>query len=808
MFRNYLKITFRNLLRSKVYGIINIFGLALGIACCLLITLFVQHELSYDRFHASKDRLYRALEVGYEPDGTRNSMAFQPLPMGPALEVEYEEVESAVRIFTGGGTVTSGDQTFAEDFIFTDPAFLEIFDFPLFQGDKKTALNDPSAVVVTRKIAEKYFGNENPIGKQIHVRTWRTEVDVVVSGVTENPPGNSSIQFGFLMHISQYPNYERDLNRWSNFNGSTYILLTEGADIRALEGRLPPFVDKYWGDLRQRQQERGRLAESNDALQLKFQPITSIHLDTSVNFSPEATSNPLYTYILSGIAMLVLCIACINFITLTVGRSATRSKEVGVRKVLGAQRSQLVRQFWGEAILLSSIALLLGLVLAELFLPSFNQLAEKKLELDFLSNNITLIAVVGLLLLVGLLAGSYPAAFLSGFQPVTVLKGGVKLLRKNLLTRVLVVFQFGLSIFLVVCTLMMIRQQHFVANRDLGYNAENVIAIRTVGGAGDEGEKRALRLRQALSGEASILGLAGCSAAFNKGWDINSFTHNEQEYSAFVYKVDYDYLDMLGIEIKEGRNFSPDRTGDVRNAVIINETFVDELKWQEPVVGRHLSGWNEDRIPGGPEVIGVTKDYHFLSLREKMRPVILLLDPDWPTNDILVRISSENMPETIDLISQKWRDVAPNTPFEYTFVDEDIRSQYAFEMRWQRIFTYSTIFAIMLACLGLFGLAALAAGSRTKEIGIRKVLGATVSRVAILLSRDFAILVLLANLIAWPFALWGVNKWLEHFAYRIDVGWWVFVLSGGLALLIAIITVSTQAIRAAVANPVDSLRYE
>lgn len=808
MLKNYFKIAIRSLIRQKVFSVINVCGLALGIACCVLIMLFVEHELSFDRFHHNKERLYRAVEVEYEPNGARNALAFQPLPMGPALEAEYAEVEHAVRLFTGGGTVTYGEQIFGEDFVYTDPAFLTIFDFPLQKGDPNSALANPSSVVITRRIAEKYFGDKNPIGEQMHIRTWRTEVDLVVSGVAEDPPGNSSIQFDFLMHIMQYPNYERNLTRWSNFNGSTYILLKNSADIGALQSKIPPFVDKYWGEMRQRQRERGRLAESSDALQLQFQPITKIHLDTSINFSPEETSNPLYTFILSGIALLVLTIACINFVTLAIGRSTTRAKEVGVRKVLGAQRSQLVRQFWGEALLFSVLALGLGIVLAELFLPAFNQLAETKLELDIFSGHIALFAIAGLLPLVGLLAGSYPAAFLSRFQPAAVLKGGLKLHQKNTLTRVLVVFQFGLSIFLIVCTLLMLQQQHFISTRNLGYHPENVVAIRTFDGSGGEGEKRMLRLREALSGEQSILGITGTSAAFNKGWDINSFTHQGVEHSAFVYRIDYDYLDMLGIKLVQGRNFSPERPGDITSAVIINQTLVDELKWQQPAIGQRLKGWSENKTPEGPEVIGVVEDYHFLSLHQKMRPVILLLDPDWSISHIMVRISSENTPATLHVIGQKWREVAPNTPFEYSFVDDDIQRQYASEMRWQKILTYSAMFAVILACLGLFGLATLTAGSRTKEVGIRKVLGASVSRVATLLSRDFALLVLLANLIAWPAAWFAMNKWLLNFAYRIEIEWWIFLLAGGLALVIALLTVSTQAVRAALANPVEALRYE
>jgi len=812
MLKNYFKIAVRNLLRQKVFSTINIFGLALGIACCILIALFVEHEWSFDKFHRHKGRLYRAIEVERKVGGKEDVLAFQPLPLAPALAAEFPEIEHAVRVFAGGGTVSYGEKSFAEDFVFTDPAFLEMFDFPLVHGNPATALADPKSVVITRRIAEKYFGVENPLGKQLSTKNWsrRVGIDVVVSGVAENPPSNSSIQFDFLLHITQYPNYERNLNRWGFFNGSVYVLLKPGADGETLQSKTPAFVDKYWGEMRKGNQEEGRLAAGNDAVQLRFQPMTKIHLDTSINFSQEQVSNPLYAYILAGIALLVLTIACINFVTLAIARSTTRAREVGVRKVLGAHRAQLIRQFWGETMLLSAFAFVLGIVLAELLLPVFNQFTQKDLALGapIGRGHVITFALAGLLPLVGLLAGSYTAAFLSRFQPVTVLKGTMRLRQKSVLTRVLVVFQFGLSIFLIVCTLFMARQQHFISTRDLGYNPENVIAINTFGGAGNEGEQRMLRLRRTLSGNPQILGVTGTNASFNRGLDVNSFKHEGAEPSAFVYRVDYDYLAVLGIKLQAGRNFSREFPSDVRNAVIVNEALVDEFEWQEPIVGRRLSGWNEKNIPGGPTVVGVVKNYHFLSLHQSIKPVLLLLDPDWSISHALVHINSKNIPATLDWIGKKWQEVAPNTPFEYSFVNDDVRKQYEKETRWQKIFTYSATFAVLLACLGLFGLATLAASTRTKEVGIRKVLGATVTKIVMLLSREFVLLVLFANLIAWPAAYYAMNKWLQNFAYRIDISWWIFALAGGVALVIALFTVSTQAIKAALANPAEALRYE
>ena len=809
MFNNYLKIALRNLLRQKLYAFINICGLALGVACCLLILLFVEHEWSFDKFHAQANRIYRTIIVEHQADGGVEQQAYQPLPLGSTLQAEYPEIEQTIRIFTGGGAVSYGNKHFSEGFIFTDPTLFEVFDFQTLQGDPAKALADPNSAVITRRIAEKYFGSEDPMGKQLITKNWRGQVDVIVAGVVENPPDNSSIQFDFAMHITKFPQYERNLTRWTNFNGSVYVLLKEGVESKTLESKFAPFVTKYWGDMRKRNQERGLMAKSDDALQLRLQPMTAMHLDTSVGSSREPVSNPMYAVILAGIAILVLAIACINFITLTLGRSTSRAREVGMRKVLGAFRLQLVRQFGGEALLLSALAFVLGVMLAELFLPVFKQFTQKELSLQQLSGGWALLAMLGLLPLIGLLAGGYPAAFISRFQPTTVLKGSLKLRQKSFFTRTLVVFQFGLAIFLIVCAIFISRQQQFIASRNLGYNPEHVIAINSFGGASRDGGQKMLRLREALNAyPQQVLSVSGTSAAFNKGWDLNGFTHEGVERTASFFGVDYDYLDMLGIKLIAGRNFSRELQSDLMNSVIVNEALVQELGWQEPVLGRRLSGWNDEKIPGGPVVIGVVKDYHFLSLHRRIQPAVLLMDPDFGINDILVRVSATNIPATIKLVEEKWHTVAPHTPFDFTFVNEDIQRQYETDLRWQKIISYSTVFAVLLACLGLFGLSTLAATSRTKEIGIRKVLGASVPRVVKLLSREFALLVLLANLIAWPFAYIVMSKVLQNYAYRIDLSWWVFALAGGFALFIALATVSTQAIKAALANPVEALRYE
>ncbi len=808
MLKNYLKVALRNLTRAKLYTFINITGLAVGLAVCILIMLFVQHEWSYDDFHPNADRIFRVIEIEKKADGEKRASGFQPMPLAPALLAEFPEITTVVRFYTGSSIVTSGEKTFSEGLVFTDPSIFAVFNFPLLQGNPTTALEHPNSVVVTEKMARKYFGDEDPLGKRLHINIRGRAEDFVVTAVTKNVPDNSSIRFQFLLPIQKYGSYERVKESWRNFNGSLFIRLDQNAATVALEHKLPPFVQKYFGGMIERGQSEGYLSKDADAFLLRFQPLREMYLGSVDISSQEDKSNPVYSYILAGIAGLVLLVACINFMTLAIGRAASRAKEIGVRKVLGAVRLHLIRQFWGEALLLSFFAFVLGLVLAELFLPAFNQLASKNLALSYFSHSWLMAGLIGLWLLTGLLAGSYPSLFLSRFAPVSVLKGMARLGGKNLFTRGLVVFQFGLSIFLIVAALVFSSQLKFLLNKNLGYNAEHVVVISMYTGAKDNGDELLARFKNRLSGQSSVVSISGTSGAFTHGYDRNGFEHNGKQRVAYVYRIDDAFLTTLGIKLVDGRNFQTESGLDAQQSVMVNETLAHEFEWQTPYVGKRLNGWDEKRIPGGPEVVGIVKDFHFLSLREEIAPVMLLADPAWAMNEILVRISPADVSETLTLLENTWREVAPNKPFEFSFLDEDVQSQYQLEQRWGKIVRYSTIFAIVLACLGLFGLTTLSVTNRTKEIGIRKVLGASVTGVAGLISKEFAQLVLMANVIAWPAAYYAMSKWLQNYAYRIELGAGTFLLATALVLGIALLTISFQAVKAALANPAEALRYE
>jgi putative ABC transport system permease protein len=808
MLKNYLKVALRNLTRNKLYSAINVFGLAIGIAGCILIMLFVQHEASFDNFHPNVNRIFRVVEIEKKPDGEKSASAFQPMPLAPTLLAEIPEIKSAVRFFAGSSIVAYGEKAFGEELRFSDPAFFTVFNFPLLQGNFAAALTLPNAVVISEKMAQKYFGDENPLGKLLTISIQDKTEDFVVTAVAKNAPENSSIQFNFVLPIQKFRQYELKMQRWNNFNGTVFVQLADQAASADLENKLGPFVQKYFGKMIERSRNEGYMSKDAEAFQLRLQPLREMYLGSTNIAADENKSNPLYSYILSGIAGFVLLIACINFMTLAIGRSSGRAREVGMRKVLGAVRVQLMKQFWGEALLLSLLAFALGIGLAELFLPTFNQFASKNLTLNNFFQGWFFFGLIGLWLFVGLMAGSYPSFFLSRFEPVSVLKGATKLGGKNFFTQSLVVFQFSLAIFLIVASLVMAAQLKFLATKNLGYNAEQVVIIPMRTGSNNNGEELVARFRSQLMGQAGIVNISGISGAFTHGYDINGFEHNGKNRSAFVYRVDPNFLATLDIPLVDGRNFLQESGTDAKQAIIVNEALAQEFEWQPPFIGKRLAGWDEKNIPGGPEVIGVVKNFHFRSLREKIAPALFFMNPEWYVNEMLVRISPANIPQTLALLEKTWKEIAPNRPFDYTFLDDEVQQQYQLEQRWGNIVRYSTVFAIMLACLGLFGLSTLAAINRTKEIGIRKVLGASIANVTGLVSKEFVKLVLIANVIAWPAAYFVLNKLLQNYAYRIFLGPKFFVLATALALMIAFFTVSIQALKAALANPVQSLRYE
>ena len=809
MITSYLKVALRNLVRHKLYTLINVSGLAIGIAFSILVILFVQQEFSYDSFHKNKDRIFRVLTISKKPNGEVEVDAFQPMPLIPALKAEYPDIGHGVRFSSGSSIVKYGDKVFSETVMFTDPDVFSMFSFHFVSGNPVTALANPDGIVLNETMARKYFGGEEALGKRLAVNVRGTMHDLSVTGVIQDLPDNSSLQFEFIAPITIHSMYDRGKERWTSANSSAFVQLADNVTQASLQERLSPFVQKYFGKSIESNRKLDQLSKDADAYRLVLQPLAKVHLDTKPRWSPEERSDPTYSYILAGIGLFVLLIACINFTTLAIGRSAGRAREVGVRKVLGAFRIQLMRQFWGEAVLLCFIALLLGIVLAEIALPGFNTLTHKHLHFSLATDGWLVIALAGLLVFVGLVAGSYPAAFLSRFEPVEVLKGKFRIGTRTSLTKALIVLQFSLSTILVVGSIVMADQLRYILSKDLGYNAEQVVVLQLYSGPPPSASDVLVdRLRVKLSSNTDIVSVSGTNGAFTHGYDVNGFRHNGVDRDAYMYRVDEHFLETLRIPLKEGRNFNPRAEGEKKGAVIVNDALVKEFGWKEPAVGTRLEGWDEKEVPGGPIVIGVTKDFNFSSLKEKVRPAVLFLDPDWPMDQALVRISPSNMTAALDQIRAAWTEIAPDRPFGATFLDEDVQKQYEREQRWMTILRASSSIAIALACLGLFGLATLTVANRTKEIGIRKVLGASVPAIATLLSKEFALLVLVSNVVAWPIAYYAAKEWLSSFAYRIDLGPFVFLLAGGVALAIALATVSLQAMKAALANPVEALRYE
>lgn len=803
MFKNYLKVAIRNLQRGKVYGLINILGLAIGIACCLLIFLFVMQELRYDRFHANIDRIYRVLAEIKSADGSKRTVAIGPLPLARALQDEFPEIVKSVRFNVHNGAVRHEDNVFTERLIFTDAAIFEMFTFNLLVGDPSTVLAEPSAVVISEETAQKYFGSIAALGKTLTITMdGESAKDFIVAGITQRVPQNSSIKFDILLPIVQAPGYDSQITNWGASSWVTYVQLEDGHAGKTLESKFPPFIEKYFGERIAGGRKSGSLSADDDAWRLTLQPFTGVHLGSGIKWGLEPTSNPVYSYILSGIAFVVLLIACINFVTLAVARSAGRAKEVGMRKVLGADRMRLIQQYWAESLISSLFALVAGVFLAELFMPAFNVLANTNLSLDSGGLPSVVIALVVLMFLISLLAGGYPAILVSRFQPIAALQRRLRLGDGSGFGKALVVFQFLLSVFLISSTILMSRQLHLLKHKDLGYGAEQVVAIPTY--ALGDGRQRITELyKQEIVRSKKVLNVSGVNNSFTRGMMTSDIRSGDKSVQAWFYIVHDDFLKTLEIELAKGRDFAKEMQTDEKEAVIVNEALVEYFGWDQPL-GKQLEMLGELR----PTIIGVVRNFHFRSLHHEIEPSVIVLHHGWSNSNILIKISETDITGTLAFLEESWKKVAPFTPFEPYFLDEEVQKQYLAEERWTNIVSYASILAVVIASLGLFGLIALAASQRIKEIGVRKVLGATTANIFVMLSRDFVKLVLVANLIAWPVVWFAMSRWLQNFAYRVDISWWIFLLAGGLVLASALLTVSWQAIRAAITNPVDSLRYE
>jgi len=772
--------------KHKGYSFINIVGLAIGIAACLLLFLWVKDELSYDRYHEKIDRIYRVVSQ-YEVDGNINCFAMTPAPLGPALVNEFPEVKKAVRFGKNTILVNYKNRCFYEKVFFADPEVFDVFTFPLIKGNPKTALKEPYSIVISEEIRDKYFGEDDPTERIIILGEKRA---YKITGVFKNIPQNSHFRFHILGSFLDYASSHFD--QWGISNYFTYILTAKDFSHNSFREKLPQFVEKHKG-------KESRYVSKNTFL---LQPLSRIHLHSNLRGEIEPNSDIGTIYIFSVIALFILLIACLNYINLSTARYANRAKEVSLRKVIGAKRSQLIKQFLGESFLFSFIALPLAIALAELFLPLFNSLSGKKLGFNYFDNLFLMLGLFGIILCVGFASGIFPAFYISALQPIKVLKGMLKASSKvSWLRRSLVISQFTISIIFIISTIIIFNQLNYIREKKLGFYKEHIVNIPIF-------SKEVLQKYELVKSEflqnTNVLAVSASSFFPGKNiWYQNYWREGAKADENLIINwisVDHNFIETFQLELLEGRNFSKDFVSDVERAYILNESAVKEMGWESPIDKKF-------GIIKRGTVIGVVKDFHFKPLHQEIKPVAICIYPEFFTY-ISVRISPENISHILDFLKKKWQKLIPSQSFEYSFLDDDFDNLYRTEMRLGKIFGIIASLAIFIACLGLFGLVAFTAEQRTKEIGIRKVLGASVYGIVILLSKEFVKWVLIANIIAWPVAYYAMNKWLQDFAYRINMGVWIFILAGALALILALLTVSYQAVKAALSNPVEALRYE
>ncbi len=802
MFKNYFKIAIRNLWKNKSLSFINIFGLATGMACSLLIFLFVADELSYDRFNADADRIYRVVKDFVNADGSRLPDATTPPAAAPAIQKEIPGIEHVARVFPNWGSnylVTYKDKHIYDEKLYrVDSSFFDVFTFPFAEGNTKSAFKEVNSIVVTQTAAKKYFGTEDPIGKVLHIDAFG---DLMVTGVLKDVPENAHFHFDFLIPIRKVG---RNLdNNWGWYNFYTYIKLQPHVNIASVEPKIRAIY------------KRNNPRENNVYY---TQPLTNIHLNSNLKWELEPNSERLYVVVFAIVGLLIILIAAINYINLVTARSSLRAKEIGIRKVSGAYHSSLIKQFLLESVIMCMLAAVVALVIAQLLLPVVNSITAKHLALFNAGNYVTVYFLSGAIF-IGILAGLFPALYLSSFKPVIVLKG-TKISEKGIfnLRKALVIVQFTISIALIAGSLIIYQQVNYIQSAKLGLNKDQVLIIRDYGNLSDPQkisfQNEVLQIRGVKNAAASngVVGGQNWTTRLNvKGSDNGALVN--------FLNIGYDYLNVVGIQIKEGRNFSPDFPADTLSevsnktleqdigSIILNEKAVKDLAVPSPVIGQRLEWGRDVDTSYYVKVVGITEDFHFASFRNEIKPFAFVINPRRAEN-LTVKLSTQNISGTLRQIENKWKLFAPGRPIQYFFLDETFAQLYKAETNFQKVFIVLVILSIVIACLGLFGLAAFTAEQRTKEIGIRKVLGASVAGITTMLSKDFLKLVIISIIIATPLAWWAMNLWLQNYAYRIQINGWIFLIAGLLSVLIAIITVSFQAIKAAIVNPVKSLRTE
>lgn len=802
MIKNFFRIAIRNLVKNKGYSVLNILGLAVGLTCFAFISIWVKDELSYDKFNKKADRIFRVTaEIITQAESFKQAVT--SIPMAAAFKNDFPEVENAVRLDRSDAIVQYGDKQFSEDgIVATDPSFFDVFSYSLKQGDPETALNNAYSIVLTESMAKKYFGNENPVGKSLHVFLYDTSgkgQDYAITGIIPDAPKNAHFTFNFLVSMKSLETANPQLTTaagWGNNSFYTYLLLRDKKSRQKVEAGLPDFMNR---------QRPGREQSSTNQFLLSLQPLTDIHLKSDLRYEIEATSSIKYVYIFITIGLFILLIAAINYMNMATASSLSRSKEVGVKKVMGASKKQLVGQYIAESVLVSLLSLLAAVLLAALLKPVFTQLSGK--ELSLFDSPGVLVFLVLVTLVIGFLSGLYPAFFITAYKAADVLKGSLKakpggaFLRKGL-----VILQFSIAVVLIVGIIIVNSQMNYISNKDLGFEKEALLSLKVNGNADVIQNFPAFKnsllsdplIKGVTTSNTMIIGGIGNSSARTvdgKGQPLHTGTYR--------LRVDANYLDVYGMTLLKGRNFYTDHAGDTL-AYIVNESAVRAFGWKnnDDAVGKPFE---MNRQQG--TVVGVVKDFHFHTLQHPIDPLVMVVLRN-NFSQITVKADLSDVNKTMATISAAWKKHFPGALMEQSFVEDRLQDQYQAQQRYSRFFLYFSVLSLLIACLGLLGLTAYATKQRVKEIGIRKVLGASVGHITTMLSVDFLKLVILGSIIAFPVAWLVMNKWLHEFSYRISINWWVFILAGFITVLIALLTVSVQAIKAAIMNPVKSLRTE
>jgi putative ABC transport system permease protein len=794
MLRNYVKIALRHLQKNKLYALVNVFGLAIGIASCLLIGLYISHELSFDRFHKNANRIAR-VTWQYNFGDAESNVATTGTKVGPEFQRRFPEVQAYTRLLKYPRVISYNNEMFDEkNFLYADSAFFSMFSFPLLKGDAKTVLAGPDKVVITRTAAKKYFGNDDPIGKIVKVGGTK---DFLITGIAEDAPSNSQIQFDFVGAFSSLNASKEE--KWNEANYITYLVLQDERSLPVAQKKIDAYIKKIG-------KEEMHL-EGKQFMAYHLEPLTRVHLHSDLDgFEPN--NNILYIYIMAIVAVLILLIACVNYTNLSTAQSAKRSAEISMRKVMGAGRRQVFNQFITETFLLTLLGVVLALILSAALLPSFNQLSGKDFHSSILFQPGLLLILFVAAIVTAFAAGTYPALILSGAKLITILKSGFTFTGSATLRKSLIVFQFVISIFLIIATIVILQQLSYIRNKDLGYNKEQVVVLpvdRKISEHYDD-------IKKALANNPGVISVAGAyEEPTHIDWGDGIHTIDGKEVTVNALPVDEDFVKTMGLKIIAGSDYNQtdvmqfDTSNDGQNlrySFMVNESALKALGWKpEVAIGKTITKGHDGMIKA------VVKDFHFRSLHEPINPLLIFLDKRL-MNTLFVKLSGNNVSASLQGLKKTWKERIPHRPFEYHFLDEDYAALYKTEQRTASVFTSFSSLAILLACLGLFALTAYTMVQRTKEIGIRKVLGATITDILMLVSKDFLRLIILALLIATPLAFLATTNWLDSFSYKINLQWWVFVIAGVVTILIAFLTISLQALKTALANPVDNLRRE